>query len=114
MNTSLNFTFTNFVDEPEVTIDGDPLEQHGVKGQRWYVITKGKKVTNMTDAELNTVVKRMRLEQQYSQLLSEAEPSVLRRGKSIVNHVIDNTLKTSMTSAATKKMTKVFNKAIGN
>lgn len=79
--------------------------------------TKPKSVKEMSDAELNAAINRMRLEQQYSQL----SPKQVSKGKAFTNRVINNVVipaaedlgRQMLKSAMTKAVNEYINPTIG-
>lgn len=69
---------------------------------------KKKSVHEMSDAELNAVVNRLRLEQQYSQL----NPKQVSAGKAFANKVFKDVLVPVATDVAKQALTKQLKKAL--
>lgn len=77
------------------------LEHYGVKGMHWGVTRKKPAdPRSMSDEELHTVIKRMRLEQEYKRLTTR--PSSVQRGLKYVNdnRKVLTTLVTTIASGA--------------
>ena len=76
---------------------------------------KEKSVSEMTDAELNAVLNRKRLEQQYAQLIATPQKkSAVTKGKEMVARALENAAQDTMTQVAKYAMAKSVNKMLGD
>lgn len=100
----------------------DFIEHHGVKGQRWGVrrskrqlrrqaqARTGKSVKDLSNEELQTLVTRMNLEQQYSRLSGGNQRSVTARGAAFAGSIATNIARTQITNVANAQIAKALNK----
>lgn len=71
---------------------------------------KKKKLSEMSEEELNKEIDRMRLEKTYKQLISELNPKKVSKGKQFVLRVLEK----SGENIATQLATYVFGTAVNN
>lgn len=74
--------------------------------------TKTKKTSEMTDAELQAVINRMRLEQEYSRYV-KTETKKIKMGERFVEAAKDAAVN-SFKASATNLMTQMINYEVGN
>lgn len=76
---------------------------------------KQKSVSEMTDAELNAILNRKRLEQQYYQLMATPQKkSAVTKGKEMVGKALENAAQDTLTQIAKYAMAKSVNKMLGD
>jgi len=99
-------------------LDSIYFEHHGVKGQRWGVRRKNPSGApeGLSDSELKAKVNRLRLEQEYRQLVSKANKaneSILQKGLNLTAEILIGSGKKTAKEFVTKQMKKAIEKAGG-
>ena len=76
---------------------------------------KQKSISEMSDAELNALLNRKRLEQQYAQLMATPQKkSAVTKGKEMVGKALENAAQDTLTQIAKYAMAKSVNKMLGD
>lgn len=76
---------------------------------------KPKSISEMSDAELNALLNRKRLEQQYAQLMATPQKkSAVTKGKEMVGKALENAAQDTLTQIAKYAMAKSVNKMLGD
>ena len=91
------------------------VKHYGTKGMRWGVrkdkSSSGvKKASELTDAQLQSAVKRLRLEQEYSKLTANSTTN--KSGNAQVNKVVRDFGTKFINQAITKSVNTLVNSAI--
>lgn len=77
--------------------------------------TAQKSISEMSDAELNAILNRKRLEQQYYQLMATPQKkSAVDKGKEMVSKALATAAQDTLTQIAKYGMAKAINKALGD
>lgn len=71
-----------------------------------------KRISEMSDKELNDAVNRMRNEKAFKELYSELHPKQVSKGRKFVDSVKENVIKPAATEAGKKATTAILNKAM--
>lgn len=89
------------------------VKHYGVKGMRWGVRKDSPSgVKRLSDKELSTRLKRMRMEQEYSRLTASQNSTVVQRGARTVSTILGNAAKQAVTNLVAGRITSLLDDAL--